>query len=310
MVFSYCKCSYHLAGNENAAANFYNTHFVPDGWELVYSKLSECRSIHLKGRCKDCYGDLNEMIPLPEGLSGDALFQAIYDAMWSAHPYDAILEHIGYHGPCEERSAFYRRRDKTSQFRRSTKFLDLFHDYDREAARLWLEKTFPPQKHTEVLRDTGGSLFSSVIRMAKEAGEFGKAKAILDYILPCEHEESIREKVKLTAYEFDFQPCINYGCEGIFIDCYLMGKFDESGRSKLHVGTLKTLRRDAEAAKIMGELCGVLLHYEKKYVNGNLHRYTPEKELEQEYQRQLEQEKNESVPLLSEKIPLPEGGEI
>ena len=42
MVFSYCKCSYHLAGNENAAANFYNTHFVPDGWELVYSKLSEC----------------------------------------------------------------------------------------------------------------------------------------------------------------------------------------------------------------------------------------------------------------------------
>lgn len=87
MVFSYCKCSYHLAGNENAAANFYNTHFVPDGWELVYSKLSECRSIHLKGRCKDCYGDLNEMIPLPEGLSGDALFQAIYDAMWSAHPY-------------------------------------------------------------------------------------------------------------------------------------------------------------------------------------------------------------------------------
>nr|WP_325218302.1 hypothetical protein [uncultured Oscillibacter sp.] len=112
MVFSYCKCSYHLAGNENAAANFYNTHFVPDGWELVYSKLSECRSIHLKGRCKDCYGDLNEMIPLPEGLSGDALFQAIYDAMWSAHPYDAILEHIGCHGPCEERSAFYRRRDR------------------------------------------------------------------------------------------------------------------------------------------------------------------------------------------------------
>ena len=170
------------------------------------------------------------MIPLPEGLSGDALFQAIYDAMWSAHPYDAILEHIGYHGPCEDRSAFYRSRDKTSQFRRSTKFLDLFHDYDREAARLWLEKTFPPQKHTEVLRDTGGSLFSSVIRMAKEAGEFGRAEAILDYILPCEHEDGIHEKVKLTAYEFDFQPYINYGCEGIYIDCYLMGKFDESGR--------------------------------------------------------------------------------
>lgn len=131
-----------------------------------------------------------------------------------------------------------------------------------------------------------------MIRMAKEAGEFGKAKAILDYILPCEHEESIREKVKLTAYEFDFQPCINYGCEGIFIDCYLMGKFDESGRSKLHVGTLKTLRRDAEAAKIMGELCGVLLHYAFQYVNENLHRYTPDKRLEDEYyQMQLQARK-------------------
>ena len=91
----------------------------------------------------------------------------------------------------------------------------------------------------------------------------------------------------------ELQSCINYGCEGIFIDCYLMGKFDESGRSKLHVGTLKTLRRDAEAAKIMGELCGVLLHYENKYVNGNLHRYTPEKALELEYRRQLEQETKE-----------------
>ena len=41
------------------------------------------------------------------------------------------------------------------------------------------------------------------------------------------------------------------------------------------------------------ELCGVLLHYENKYVNGNLHRYTPEKALELEYRRQLEQETKE-----------------
>ena len=43
----------------------------------------------------------------------------------------------------------------------------------------------------------------------------------------------------------------------------------------------------------MGELCGVLLHYENKYVNGNLHRYTPEAALELEYRRQLEQETKE-----------------
>ena len=182
-----------------------------------------------------------------------------------------------------------KRRDGRTQFRRSKEFLDLFHDWYREDARLWLEKRFPPQKHTEVFRDTGGSLFSSVIRMARANGDFDKAEVILDYYLPCEHESGTNEGVKLTAYEFDFVPILNYGCEGIYIDCYLKGKFDESGRSSLHIGTLKTLRRDLESEKIMGELCGILHHYEYRYVNENLHRYTPDRQLEVEYRRQLEQ---------------------
>ena len=32
-----------------------------------------------------------------------------------------------------------------------------------------------------------------------------------------------------------------------------------------------------------------LMHHAGEYVNQNLHRYTPQKELEAEYQRQLEQ---------------------
>ena len=158
MVYSYCKCCQHMAGNTDAAANFYNANFIPDSWKSNYSKLSECAGIILVGHCKDCYGYLEELIPIPKGLSGDALFQAIYDTMQSAHPYAKTSEHIDYYGPCDERNEFYRRRDKLPQFQRSKKFLELFHDYDREQARLWLEKTFPPQKHTEVLRDTGGSL--------------------------------------------------------------------------------------------------------------------------------------------------------
>ena len=70
-----------------------------------------------------------------------------------------------------------------------------------------------------------------------------------------------------------------------YIDCYLKGKFDESRRCSLHVGTLKTLRRDLEAAKIMGELCGALMHHASEYVNQNLRRYTPAQELEAEYRQ-------------------------
>ena len=288
MVYTYCGCCHHLAGRPNAAANFYREHFVPDGWALNYFELRECSGVSLTGYCKDCSGELEEIVPIPKGLTGDGLFQAVYDTMQTAHPYDVKSDALGYYGSCKDRSEFYKRRDQRSQFRRSREFLDLFHDWDREAARLWLEKNFPPEKPTEVFRDTGGSLFSTVIRTAKANGDFARAEAILDYYLPCEHEEGRKEREKLTAYEFDFVPILNYGSEGIYIDCYLKGRFDESGRSSLHVGTLKTLRRDLEAGKIMGELCGILHYYEDQYVNQDLRRYTPNKELEAEYQRRLE----------------------
>lgn len=139
-----------------------------------------------------------------------------------------------------------------------------------------------------MFRDTGGSLFCAVLKLAEENGDFEKARPILDYVLPCEHEGFSSESVELTAYEFDFVPIVNFGSEGIYLDCYLKGKFDESGRNTLHVGTLKTLERSLEAAKIMAELGGALLYYANQYVNQNIHRYTPQAALEREYWRMLE----------------------
>ena len=88
---------------------------------------------------------------------------------------------------------------------------------------------------------------------------------------------------------------VNYGgSEGIYIDCCLRGKFDESGRSVLHVGTLKTLRRDLEALQIMGELCGTLTYYANQYVSQNLHRYTPNEQLELELVDIMRREENQA----------------
>lgn len=147
-------------------------------------------------------------------------------------------------------------------------------------AQRYVEKTLSPG--TE--RDTPGILFQNVLRLVKEHGHYAKVEPIIDYALADDDER------KLTNYGFDFRAVISPGSsEGIYIDCYLMGKFDGSGRCSLHVGTLKTLKRDLESAKVMGELCGTLMHHAGEYVNQNLHRYTPQKELEAEYQRQLEQ---------------------
>ena len=106
MVNRYCKCCHHLAGRPDAAANFCNSHFIPDRWELQYPELSECSEISLIGHCKDCNGVLKETILLPENLAGDDLLKAIYDTMQTAHPYDKFWEQVGYCGSCEERSRF------------------------------------------------------------------------------------------------------------------------------------------------------------------------------------------------------------
>lgn len=289
MISRYCHCCRYLADRPDAAASFYRDHFVPERWELCYSELSECSGVFLAGECEICSDELEEFIPIPEGLSGDALFQAIYDITQTAHPYDKKSDALGYYGNCKERSEFYKWRDYRPQFRSKKDFLDMFNDWDREAVRLWLEKNYPSEKPMEIFRDTGCSLFSTIIRTAKANGDFDRAEAILDYYLPCKHKKGRREGEKLTTYEFDFEPILNYVSGGIYIDCYLKGKFDESGRSRLHVGTLKTLQRGLEAEKIMGELCGILHYYEKQYVNKHLRLYTPDKELKAEYQRQCEQ---------------------
>lgn len=287
-----CGCCPHLLVRSEKLDSFYNEHFIPHGWELVYETLSEGAALYLTGYCGDCYGDLEERILLADGLSGDKLLSAIYDAMWTAIPYDKKLGNGDYCGRCKPRSAFYQSCDRWETFRRDQKFLRLFHDYDRNQVRLWLEKTHPERAHTQVLRDTGCSLFCAAMKLAEKNGDFEKARPILDYVLPCEHEDygPSSEGVELTAYEFDFVPIVNFGCEGIYLDCYLEGKFDESGRHTLHVGTLKTLERSLEAAKIMAELGGALFYYASQYVNQNLHRFTPQAALEREYQRMMEQE--------------------
>ena len=51
------------------------------------------------------------------------------------------------------------------------------------------------------------------------------------------------------------------------MELFLEGQFDESGNDRCSIGTFKTLRDDAEACRLMGQLCGVLMYHTAKYVN-------------------------------------------
>lgn len=71
--------------------------------------------------------------------------------------------------------------------------------------------------------------------------------------------------------------------KGIYLDCYIEGDFDGSGKfNKLHCGTYKTLRDVLEEMQTLGELSGSLTYYNTKYVNENINRYTAEGEPDEE----------------------------
>lgn len=135
-------------------------------------------------------------------------------------------------------------------------------------AQRYVEKTLSPG--TE--RDTPGILFQNVLRLVKEHGHYAKVEPIIDYALADDDER------KLTNYGFDFRAVISPGSsEGIYIDCYLEGEFDRSASTLCNAGTIKTLREDVDAYRIMGALAGYLTVYAGKYVNENLDRFEPDR---------------------------------
>ncbi len=134
-------------------------------------------------------------------------------------------------------------------------------------AQRYIEKTLSLRTD----RDTPGMLFQNALRLVKEHGHYAEAEPIIDYAL------ADRDERKLTNYGFDFRAVVSPGSsEGIYIDCYLEGRFDQSASTRCHAGTIKTLREDVDAYRIMGALTGYLTVYAHKYVNENLDRFEPD----------------------------------
>lgn len=124
-------------------------------------------------------------------------------------------------------------------------------------------------------RDTPGLFFQKVLDLVKADGRYAEAEPIIDYVLPCDYDQS-----EITNYMFDFQAIVNTGDnKGIYIDCGLCGEFDQSGKNYCKADTIKTLREDIDAYRIMGALSGYLVGYSDIYANSNLERFMPEKEL-------------------------------
>jgi|GEM_PF-1310463 len=129
-----------------------------------------------------------------------------------------------------------------------------------------------------VKRYTNKELMEITVKKIKETGDYGKAEKILDYFSPEDYKI-----IKLTDYNFCFCGMADFGgSEGIYLDCYLKGKFDKSGDDYCKMGTFKTLNDDLESMKIMAELGGILNFYLSQFVNKNIKSFMPDVELKQQ----------------------------
>lgn len=130
----------------------------------------------------------------------------------------------------------------------------------------------------KIVRDTTKDLFENTLKLARESGALADMDAILDYILPEDDE------IQLSDYRFNTYFVVELGGgEGVYISAFIDGQFSQDRQEKKHrvsIGTFKTLKKDLKALQIMGKACGTLTYFAYRYVNENIDRYTPDKELQ------------------------------
>lgn len=124
-------------------------------------------------------------------------------------------------------------------------------------------------------RDRKSTLFLKMLEMARADGRIVEMESLLNYIHPERGDDTC-----LTDYKFDIVPKLTFGSnEGVYLAIYLEGSFDSTSSRSTRIGTIKTLDTDMDACRLMGALGGILMYHGRRYVNQEIHRYTPQQEL-------------------------------
>lgn len=284
-----CACVGARTRGTQKSEEHYEENFIPTGWNLEYTCLDRpesARALYLTGLCLHCGGQLWKKFNIPGELTGDALLEQIYHHMESSRPFAHRLINGAYRTSMSMRARWYMEQDDLTLGAKNAQFLKLFHAEDQDVVEDWIIRCYAEEPYTAPRRDRKSALLYAVLERARACGDLREIEPILDYYLPNEQEPMYSDQDSyLTNYQFSAVANISYGCEGIFVDLVIEGDFDDSGAGRCVLGTFKTLRQDSDAGRLMGQLCGVLMYHTTRYVNENLHRYTPKLELEAELRR-------------------------
>lgn len=285
---NWCTCDGHDHENLCVRSELYTRRFVPMAWVFEHRTIAcheEGRALYITGKCDRCGGYMRFGTFVPMNVKGDELLAYVYREMEHFRPYDGHDQETGtYCGSICQRCRWYQQQDDLTLEARNEQFLRLFREENQAAVKDWLARNHNEEPYTKPRRDRKSTLLQRILEAARADGAIADAEAILDYILPNDKEPECSDRdIYLTDYRFDLIPSLSLGtCEGIYLTLCLEGSFDDSNKKKTAIGTFKTLRTDLEACRLMGALGGALMYYGRKYVNEEIHRYTPKAELERE----------------------------
>lgn len=149
MVNRYCKCCHHLAGRPEAAANFCNSHFIPDRWELQYTTLlgqEKRRTLYITGECSQCGGFMCAGEDISGTVTHDSFLRDVCASMLRYRPYAGQDGSGLYQGSVPQRLEWYWRQDHLTKAERVEQFASLFHEgVDQLIARRWRKSIYPPR---------------------------------------------------------------------------------------------------------------------------------------------------------------------
>lgn len=273
MEENWCECEGHLSEDFSKLTDYYCRYFVPTGWRLEYTTLSEPepgRMLYLIGKCEQCGGFMRCGVSVAGNFTHERLLADICQTMLHHRPHDGQDRSGLYHGGCSRRSEWYWEQDQLTRAERVEQFTALFLEKDRQAARRWAEENMPAPPPR---RETTTEFFNAVVEQVRSNGFWPEQSAFIT----CEPARPLwPPDTALCHPRFTFRPILTIeGSAGLRIDCYLDGIFDHSGSGKLVIGTIKTACADRDTYILMGALTGALTYYGKAHHDANLDRYIP-----------------------------------
>lgn len=282
----WCSCENHDHKDWRVVSDHYCRHFIPSGWALQYHTLDcrdESRYLYFTGICNVCGGFMRSGTSLPLNVSGAELLSYVYREMVRFRPFDGYDAQSGhYKGAVPERSKWYRKQDDLSTAKLEEQFVGLFQEKHQETAREWFSNCRPPRPYCNPCRDKKSTLFRRIMDIVQADNGIAEINDLLHYAIPA----GGKDDTYLTDYRFDVVPHLKFGFnEGVVLLLMLEGSFDSSHNEKAVLGTLKTLRTDLEACCLMGALGGMLVYHARRYINKEIHRYTPEWQLAKEREK-------------------------